>query len=82
MKENDASQKRTRNIQIGVSGLWRFYDEGFTRWPEAKLAAAFSNMDLEHPELQKEFQELEKQGLIRLCKRGDCYLEVLCAPAE
>lgn len=66
-------------IRIGVSGLWRFYDDGFVRWPRNKLTPLFSNLDLEQPEIQKELESLEKKGLIKLLRTNDCYLEVLRA---
>ena len=67
-------------VCIGVSGLWRFYDDGFTRWPRKKLIPLFSNLDLEQPEIQKELESLEEKGLIKLFRTDDCYLEVCRVP--
>lgn len=80
MSENDNAEKIKKNIEIGLSGIWRFYDEGFTRWPYDKLASVFSNMNLEHPEIQRQFRALESQGFIKLHKKGECYIEVIRAP--
>ena len=80
MSGNEQSEKMKRIIEIGLNGMWRFYDEGFTRWPQDKLAPLFSNTNLEHPEIQAEFRSLEAQGFIRLNKKEDCYLEVIRAP--
>ena len=67
-------------IRIGISGLWRFYDDGFTRWPRSKVIPLFSNINLELPEVQKALESLERRGQIKLIRTPECYLEVLHAP--
>jgi len=73
-------EKMESAIRIGISGLWRFYDDGFTRWPRNKLMPLFSNIDLGQPEVQKALESLERQGQIKLKRTTECYLEVLHAP--
>jgi hypothetical protein len=80
MSENNDLEKIKMAVRTGISGLWRFYDDGFTRWPINKLAALFSNLDLEHPEIQKELRRLQKEGLLKLHGKTDCYLEVIQPP--
>jgi len=80
METNDDKEKIRTAIRIGTSGLWRFYDDGFTRWPRTKLAPLFLNMDLDNPDIQKEFQSLEINGFIKIFKMEDCYLEVIQVP--
>jgi len=67
-------------INIGERGLWRFYDEVFTKWSRQKLASLFSNIDLENPEIQRELKLLESQGFIKIIGEEDLYLEVIKAP--
>ena len=80
MNENNQPDKIRGIIEIGLRGMWHFYDDGFTRWPYEKLAPLFSNINLDHPEIQREFQSLENQGFVKLYKKQDCYLEVIRAP--
>ena len=82
MSANDNIERVKSAMQIGVRGLYRFYDDGFTRWPRNKLVPLFSNLDLDHPEIQREFQELEKQGVLKISRTEDCYLEVLRVPVD
>jgi hypothetical protein len=68
-------------VQIGLRGLWRFFDEGYTCWPAEKLTPLFRNIDLNHPEIQEALRQAEAKGWVRLHGKNDCYLEVLGAPA-
>ena len=80
MSENNDQEKIKMAVRTGISGLWRFYDDGFTRWPRNKLAPLFSNLDLEHPEIQKELCRLQEEGLVKLHGKADYYLEVIRPP--
>lgn len=67
-------------IEIAERGLWRFYDEGYYRWPREKLQSFYSNTSLDNPEVKKSLSYLEKKGFIKLVREADCYIEVLDAP--
>jgi len=62
--------------EIAAAGLNRFYDEGFTRWPEEKLRPLFSNADIESEAIQQELARWQEMGWIELPRRKDVYLIV------
>jgi hypothetical protein len=64
-------------IEIAIAGLNRFYDEGFTRWPEDKLIPLFSNRNLDDFDILNALSRWEGQGWVRIEKSSSCYLEVL-----
>lgn len=80
MSGHNSPEEIGQIIEVAVRGLWRFYDEGFRRWPYAKLAPLFSNRDLENPEIQQELRRLEVEGFIKLHRAPECYVEVLQVP--
>ena len=80
MNQDEQAEKIHRAVQIAEAGLWRFFDEGYTRWPQEKLVSLFSNQHLDHPVIQNHIGALEKQGLVKIFGTKDCYLEVLKVP--
>ena len=64
-------------IAIAKAGLNRFYDEGFTCWPEDKLRAIFSNQDIEVDPIKTELESWQKSGWIELPKTKLEYLNML-----
>ena len=71
---------KTKVIQIAERGLWRFYDEGYYRWPYDKLQSLYQNIELADQEIQSALLALEKQGYIKIIGQKECYIEVLNAP--
>ncbi len=80
MSEDSDLERIKIAVETGIRGLWRFYDDGFTRWPRNQLTSLFSNLDIEHPEVQRELCRLQEQGLVKLHGLVDCYLEVVQPP--
>jgi hypothetical protein len=65
-------------IRILRAGLDRFYSEGFYKWPRSKLTALFHrDSDLENEDVQAALTQWEHQGIVRVQRKEDCYLEVL-----
>jgi hypothetical protein len=80
MNENERTEKLRKAIQIAERGLWRFFDDGMVRWSQESLTSLFSNEHLDQPEIQRQLQALENQGLIKIHRAQSCYLEVLKTP--
>lgn len=64
-------------IEIAKAGLNRFYDEGYSRWPEEKLRVVFSNHSLQEPEIERTLESWAAQGWIKFPKRKEEYIEIL-----
>jgi hypothetical protein len=63
------------------NGFKRFYLEGAQFWSRKDLHAAINPLghanEIDTPKVQTVLKELENEGLIKLLKRDDQYLEVL-----
>lgn len=64
-------------LEIAKAGLNRFYDEGFTQWPEEKLKVVFSNQNLEGEEIQAVLKRWHAAGFIELPRQKHEYLKML-----
>jgi len=62
-------------------GFRRFYSEGYSVWSQEKLEKALrpreQSFALESPDVQRVLAELEAEGVIRLLREKNRYLEVL-----
>ena len=64
-------------IAIATAGINRFYDEGFTKWPEEKFRVLFAGAALEEEEIQQALTIWEQAGAIRIKREAACFVEVL-----
>ena len=70
-------QSRPDSIEIAKAGINRFWDEGYTKWPRAKLQSLFLNKSLDGDQVQEAFSDWENEGYIRIILESDVYIEVL-----
>ena len=80
MSANNETLRIKHLIEVGVSGLWRCFDDGMTCLSEKQLVSLFSNLKIDKPEIVQTLQLLEAEKLIKLWEGADCYLEVLRVP--
>lgn len=64
-------------IAIAAAGIDRFFDEGYTKWPEDKFRVLFAGATLEEEEIQQALDTWEKAGAIRIRREEVCFVEVL-----
>jgi len=64
-------------IAIAAAGINRFYDEGMTRWTEAKFRVLFTGATLEEESIQNALSVWEASGAIVRMNQPDCFVEVL-----
>ena len=64
-------------IAIAAAGIDRFFDDGFTKWPEEKFRVLFAGAALEEDLIQKALLTWEARGAMARRSRVDCFVEVL-----
>lgn len=67
-------QNSQQFAETAKAGLARFFDEGYTKWPEDKLRVIFANRDLNDPDVQSLLSNWLALGIVELPRRADCYL--------
>jgi hypothetical protein len=72
-----APSETQKKIAIAAAGISRFYDEGFTRWPEEKFRVLFAGATLEEKEIQRALAFWEQSGAIKIRRDAECFVEVL-----
>jgi hypothetical protein len=71
------SSEIQKKIAIAAAGIDRFYDEGFTRWPEEKFRVLFAGTALEEKEIQRVLTFWEQSGAIKIWRDAERFVEVL-----
>ena len=67
-----------RVIAAAKAGLNRFLWDGIREWPEETLLPLFFNVYLDHPLIKSTLIDWQTLGCIRIDKKPECYLTVLC----
>jgi hypothetical protein len=71
------SSEAQRKVAVAAAGIDRFYDDGFTKWPEEKFRVLFTGAALEEEAIQAALHRWEKSGAIKIWRDSTCFVEVL-----
>ena len=66
-----------KKIAIAAAGIDRFYDEGYTKWPEDRFRVLFTGSALEEKAIQEALRTWEASGAIIRRNQPTCFVEVL-----
>ena len=66
-----------RRIEVASSGINRFFDEGYTRWPESKFRSLFQGVPLENPEVAAAIALWVANGSLSISNPRDPVFEIL-----
>lgn len=64
-------------IAIAATEMDRFFDEGFTKWPEENFPVLLAGAAPEEDAISKALDTWEKAGAIRITREEACFVEVL-----
>ena len=66
-----------KGISCAAAGIDRFFDEGYTKWPEDKFRVLFCGAALEEDAVQNILAVWEKSGAIKIRREPNCFVEII-----